>query len=97
MSGLSRNQVLSIAEKYGEFAHGDAQGHKRIDFAGDVIAAHKRIRDAAPELLDMLEAWQSVCERIIDQYGGFVVAGVDFVALGIATRAAIAKAKGEQA
>lgn len=50
---------------------------------------------AAPELLAALEAWQAVCDRIVDQYDG-VVAGVDFAALGRANRGAIAKAKGEQ-
>ncbi|WP_241060135.1 hypothetical protein [Achromobacter xylosoxidans] len=54
-----------------------------------------RLIAAAPELLAALEAWQAVCDRIVDQYDG-VVAGVDFAALGRANRAAIAKAKGEQ-
>ncbi len=47
------------------------------------------------ELLTKLEAWQAVCDRIVDQYDG-VVAGVDFAALGRANRAAISKAKGER-
>ena len=55
-------------------------------------------RAAAPapavnqELLEKLTAWQAVCDRITDQYGG-VVAGVDFGALGRATRAAITRAE----
>lgn len=40
------------------------------------------------DLLEKLEAWQAVCDRIVDQYGG-VVAGVDFAALGRANRVAI--------
>jgi hypothetical protein len=55
-----------------------------------------RLIEAAPELLAKLQAWQAVCDRITDQYGG-VVAGVDFGALGRANRAAIAAALGEQA
>lgn len=39
----------------------------------------------------LLDAWQAVCDRIVDQYGG-VVAGVDFAALGRANRAALASA-----
>lgn len=42
-------------------------------------------------LIEKLEAWQAVCDRIVDQYGG-VVAGVDFAALGRANRAALASA-----
>ncbi|QIM51595.1 hypothetical protein [Hydrogenophaga crocea] len=51
---LTREQVLAIADKYGEFQYGDAQGHKRLEFAADVIAAHERIRAAAPDLLSVL-------------------------------------------
>lgn len=39
----------------------------------------------------LLDAWQAVCDRIVDQYDG-VVAGVDFAALGRANRAALASA-----
>ncbi len=56
-TGLTRSQVLAVAEKYGEFQYGDAQGDKRLAFAADLIAARKRIRDAAPELLAALEAF----------------------------------------
>ena len=53
--GLTREQVFRIAEKYGSFEYGDAQGDKRLDFAADVIATHEHIRAAAPELLEALE------------------------------------------
>ena len=52
--GLARAHVLAIAEKYGQFEYGDAQGHKRLEFAADVIAARERIRDVSPELLEAL-------------------------------------------
>ena len=61
--GLTRGQVFAIADKYGEFQYGDAQGHKRIEFAADVIAAHQRIRDAAPELLEALIAMRDTLNR----------------------------------
>lgn len=51
---MSPDQVFSIAEKYGAFEFGDAQGDKRLAFAADVIAAHQRVRDAAPDLLAAL-------------------------------------------
>ncbi len=54
--GLTNDQVLAIAEKYGEFMYGDAQGHKRIEFAAEIVAARERIRDAAPDLLAALKA-----------------------------------------
>lgn len=53
--GLPRECVLAIAEKFGAFEFGDAQGHKRLEFAAEVIAAHERIRDAAPDLLAALQ------------------------------------------
>lgn len=53
--GLTRDQVFGIADKYGVFEFGDAQGDKRLAFAADVIAAHERIRAAAPDLLAALE------------------------------------------
>ncbi|MFY3531298.1 hypothetical protein [Achromobacter denitrificans] len=43
----------------------------------------------------VLEAWQAVCDRIVDQYGG-VVAGVDFAALGRTNRAALSAQPGAQ-
>jgi hypothetical protein len=52
--GLNREQIFAIAEPYGAFEFGDAQGHKRLEFAADVIAAHERLRDAAPDLLEAL-------------------------------------------
>ena len=59
------------------------------------VKANARLIAAAPELLEKLEAWQAVCDRITDQYGG-VVAGVDFGALGRANRALVAKATGQE-
>ena len=53
--------------------------------------ASEAVRDAR----SVLEAWQAVCDRIVDQYGG-VVAGVDFAALGRANRAALAAQPGAQ-
>jgi len=36
-------QILEIAEPFGEFQYGDAQGHKRIDFARAILALrHER-------------------------------------------------------
>lgn len=62
--GLTRDQVFGIADKYGEFQFGDAQGQKRLAFAADVIEAHERIRAAAPTLLEALQsvraAWGNI-------------------------------------
>lgn len=75
-------------------------------WAGDMIVAdvHGHVTQgshadahliaATPEMLSKLEAWQAVCDRITEQYGG-VIAGIDFSTLGRANRATIAKAKGE--
>lgn len=52
---LTRDQVFTIADKYGAFEFGDAQGDKRQAFAADLIAAHQRIRDAAPDMLAALQ------------------------------------------
>ncbi|WP_116791432.1 hypothetical protein [Achromobacter dolens] len=92
---ISRDLVHELNEKHGWFKYGDAQSDVSNAFANEAISRYERIRSAAPELLAALEAWQAVCDRIVDQYDG-VVAGVDFAALGRANRAAIAKAKGEQ-
>ncbi|MFD4837699.1 hypothetical protein ACFWP0_09330 [Achromobacter sp. NPDC058515] len=74
---------------------------------GDLIARHvlSMAPCAAPQaseaardakvLIEKLEAWQAVCDRIVDQYGG-VVAGVDFAALGRANRAALSAQPGAQ-
>lgn len=53
--------------------------------------ANEAVRDAR----GVLEAWQAVCDRIVDQYGG-VVAGVDFAALGRTNRAALSAQPGAQ-
>lgn len=58
--GLTREQVFGIADKYGAFEFGDAQGDKRLAFAADVIAAHERIRIAAPDLLEALQGLVAV-------------------------------------
>lgn len=58
--GLTRDQVLAIAEKYGEFQFGDAQGDKRIAYAAEVIEARERIRDAAPDLLDVVQRYAAM-------------------------------------
>lgn len=92
---ISPDQVHELNEKHGWFHFGDAQSDVSNAFANEAIARYERIRSAAPEMLSTLDAWQAVCDRIVDQYDG-VVAGVDFAALGRANRAAIAKAKGEQ-
>ena len=39
---LTREEIFEIAEPFGEFKYGDAQGHKRIDFARAIIAAYER-------------------------------------------------------
>ena len=35
---VTNEQILEIAEPFGEFQYGDAQGHKRIDFARAILA-----------------------------------------------------------
>ena len=37
---LTREEVFEIAEPFGEFRYGDAQGDKRIAFASAIEAAH---------------------------------------------------------
>lgn len=47
---LTREELFELAEPFGEFQYGDAQGHKRIDFANAIIAAYERINVyAAPQ------------------------------------------------
>ncbi|MFY2996278.1 hypothetical protein ACOTH8_23410 [Achromobacter xylosoxidans] len=60
---------------------------RKVDW-GPLVVAPVADERAAFKLLD---AWQAVCDRIVDQYGG-VVAGVDFAALGRANRTALASA-----
>lgn len=54
-TGMTRDQIFAVAEKYGAFEFGDARGDKRLAFAADLIAARERIRDAAPEMLKALQ------------------------------------------
>ena len=35
---VADEQILEVAEPFGEFQYGDAQGHKRIDFARAILA-----------------------------------------------------------
>lgn len=84
---LTRDQVFAVADKYGEFQYGDAQGDKRQQFAADLIAAHQRMRDAAPELLAAL---QELCALEAD---GMQAAESAIESWGRA-RAALAKATG---
>lgn len=37
---LTREEIFEIAEPFGEFKYGDAQGHKRIEFARAIERAH---------------------------------------------------------
>ncbi len=55
------------------------------------LYAAPQASEAGRDARAVLEAWQAVCDRIVDQYGG-VVAGVDFAALGRANRAAMENA-----
>lgn len=66
---MNRNQVFAIADKYGAFEFGDAQGDKRLAFAADVLAAHQRTRDAAPDLLEALHTCRSELWRLLDAKG----------------------------
>ncbi len=36
---LSDEEIMEIASDFGEFQYGDAQGHKRLEFARAVLAA----------------------------------------------------------
>lgn len=53
--------------------------------------ANIRLIAAAPDLLEKAQAAMAACERMTEQYGD-VACGVDFLTLGNALRAAIAKA-----
>lgn len=39
VSSLSDEEIMDIAWPFGEFQYGDAQGHKRRDFARAILAA----------------------------------------------------------
>lgn len=83
--------------------HADAKlASVELSNAAAAIAVHEQAAPQASEavrdaraLIEKLEAWQAVCDRIVDQYGG-VVAGVDFAALGRANRAALSAQPGAQ-
>lgn len=85
--GLTRDQVFDIADNYGPFKYGDAQGEKRIEFAAEVIATYERIRNAAPEMLEALKEFKEASDK----------EDSSFDALGWLDRvdALIAKAEGE--
>jgi hypothetical protein len=38
-ASMTDGQILELAEPFGEFRYGDAQGHKRIAFARALLAA----------------------------------------------------------
>ena len=57
----------------------------------DEANANARLIAAAPDLLEKAQVAMAACERMTEQYGD-VAFGVDFVTLGNALRAAIAKA-----
>lgn len=42
---LSDEEIMEIASDFGEFQYGDAQGHKRRDFARAVLAAARNKKD----------------------------------------------------
>lgn len=67
--------------------------HDREDAANLDTEGNGLLFAAAPELLEMAEALQAVCARIIEQYG-CVQCGIDFHALGSAVNRVLAKATG---
>jgi len=69
-------------------------GYEQCVIATNVHHSNASLIASSPKLLEKLEAWQEVCDRIVEQYGG-VVAGVDFGTLGESNRAALSKARGE--
>jgi len=52
---LTNDQVHTLNEKHGWFAHADGQSDVSRQFAQDAIALHERIRTAAPAMLAMLK------------------------------------------
>jgi len=48
---LTDDQVFELNEKHGWFSYGDSQSDVSKAFAQDAIEMHKRMQDAAPELL----------------------------------------------
>lgn len=66
---VTDEQILEIAEPFGEFQYGDAQGHKRIDFARAILALRPErvpmtneqwddvLGSAGPDMLDLAKQW----------------------------------------
>lgn len=66
---VTDEQILEIAEPFGEFQYGDAQGHKRIDFARAILSPRPErvpmtgdqwtdvLGSAGPDLLDLAKQW----------------------------------------
>ncbi|MFY4005983.1 Lar family restriction alleviation protein [Achromobacter denitrificans] len=75
----------------------DRMPHGVVVFARNLLSryAAPQASEAVRNARGVLEAWQAVCDRIVDQYGG-VVAGVDFAALGRTNRAALSAQPGAQ-
>lgn len=73
-SGLSADHINKLAEPFGAFEFGDAQGDKTRAFAQVVIDAHERVRQAAPDLMAALQGLLADIEGLIDESEG--VAGL---------------------
>lgn len=58
---VTDEQILEVAEHFGAFEYGDAQGHKRIDFARAILALRP---STAPNL-----SCKSVQARLAAQWG----------------------------
>lgn len=89
MSGrryLTDEQVFRLNEEHGWFAYGDAQGDVSRAFANDAISMYERVREAAPDLLEALQALIDM--DVAYQRGPKVEDAVE------RARAAIAKATG---
>jgi hypothetical protein len=56
MSNISSDQVSQMNQIYGYFKYADAQGQVSRAFANEAIDRYERIRSAAPELLEVLQA-----------------------------------------
>ena len=92
---LSKEQVQQLNEKHGWFEFRDAQSDVSNAFANEAIERYERIRSAAPELLEALQALENyVCNNITNDYPTGI--DIDSPAFRKAS-AAIAKATGEQA
>lgn len=91
---ISRDQVLELNEKHGWFQYGDAQSDVSNTFANEAIARYERIRSAAPDLLEALQAEEEWRAR--DDAGALDPEWDYDTMVASKRRAAIAKAKGEQ-